>query len=155
MRPCERSVIENKRGFMAKKKTLPKLKKEALEQLQLLVRVKSADNNGYCKCVTCDTVSKWNDGMQGGHFISRGKTKWCLVEENVHPQCAACNGFGMKYHNKEAVYTIYMQEMYGHDFVQNMLDTQNEVVKLLRMDLEGYISDFKEQIKFHKNRIGA
>lgn len=138
-----------------KKKTLPKLKKEALEKLQLLVRVKSADDNGYCKCSTCDDVRKWNDQMQGGHFISRGKTKWCLAEENVHPQCASCNGFGMKFHNKEAVYTIYMQEMYGKDFVQNMLDTQNEIVKLSRVDLEDLIKDFKEQIKFHKDRIGA
>ena len=140
---------------MAKKKTTPKLKKEALELIQLLVRVKAADDNGYCKCVTCNTVSLWNNGMQGGHFISRGKTKWCLVEENIHPQCAACNGFGMKYHNKEAVYTIYMQDMYGAGFVQNMLDTQGEVVKLSRMDLLDNIADFKEQIKFHKNRIGA
>lgn len=137
------------------KKTLPKLKKEALEKLQLLVRLKASDDNGYCKCVTCDTVSKWNDGMQGGHFISRGKTKWCLVEENVHPQCAACNGFGMKYHNKEAVYTLYMQDMYGSDFVQHMLDTQHQVVKLSRVELEDMIKDFKEQIKENKKRIGA
>jgi len=140
---------------MPKKKALPKLKNQALELIQLLVRVKAADDNGYCKCVTCDTVSQWNDGMQGGHFISRGKTKWCLVEENIHPQCRDCNGFGMKYHNKEAVYTIYMQEMYGHEFVQNMLDTQGEVIKLSRFDLEHSIADFKEQIKFHKSRIGA
>jgi len=140
---------------MANKKALPKLKKQAMELLQLLVRVKSADDNGYCHCVTCDTVRMWNDGIQGGHFISRNKTKWCLSEENIHPQCASCNGFGMKYHNKEAVYTIYMQEMYGHDFVQNMLDTQGETVKLSRFDLEDMIIDFNNQIKEHKDRIGA
>ena len=140
---------------MAKSKTTPKLKKEALELIQQLVRLKASDDNGYCKCVTCDTVSQWNKGMQGGHFISRGKTKWCLVEENIHPQCAACNGFGMKFHNKEAVYTIYMQEMYGVDFVQHMLDTQSETVKLSRMDLLDNIKDFKAQIKEHKQRIGA
>ena len=140
---------------MAKSKSLPKLKKQALELIQLLVRVKAADDNGYCKCVTCDAVSKWNDGMQGGHFISRGKTKWCLVEENIHPQCAGCNGFGMKYHNKEAVYTLYMQDMYGNDFVQNMLDTQGELVKLDRITLMDKITEFNEQISYHKRRIGA
>ena len=140
---------------MAKKKTLPKLKKQAMELLQLLVRVKAADDNGYCKCVTCDTVSMWNNGMQGGHFISRGKTKWCLVEENIHPQCAACNGFGMKYHNKEAVYTIYMQEMYGWKFVQLMLDTQADITKLSRGFLEDKIKEFNEQISYHKDRIGS
>lgn len=140
---------------MAKKKTLPKLKKQALELIQLLVRVKASDDNGYCECVTCNAIKKWNDGMQGGHFISRGKTRWCLVEENVHPQCAACNGFGMKYHNKEAVYTIYMQEMYGSEFVQEMIDTQGDIVKLSRFDLEDLIKDFSAQIKEHKARIGA
>ena len=98
-----------------KKKTLPKLKKEALEALQLLVRVKAADDNGYCTCVTCGVVKLWNDGMQGGHFITRGSTKWCLVEENVNPQCNGCNCFGMKYGNAEAIYTLYMQDMYGLD----------------------------------------
>lgn len=138
-----------------KKKTLPKLKKKALELIQLLVRLKAADNNGYCECVTCGSVLMWNDGIQGGHFITRGSTKWCLSEENVHPQCRGCNGFGMKYGNKEAVYTIYMQEMYGKEFVQNMLDTKEEVVKLNRLDLEDMINDFNQQINEHKNRIGC
>ena len=140
---------------MAKKKTLPKLKKEALELKQLLVRVKAADDNGYCTCVTCGTVLLWNRGMQGGHFIVRSKTKWCLVEENLHPQCNGCNGFGMKYGNAEAIYTLYMQEMYGDDFVQNMIDTKDEIIKLSRFDLEDSIADSKEQIKYHKARIGA
>jgi hypothetical protein len=138
-----------------KKKPLAKLKKEALELKQQLVRLKASDDDGYCKCITCDHVSKWNDGMQGGHFISRGKTKWCLTEENIHPQCSRCNGFGMKFHNKEAVYTIYMQEMYGKEFVQNMLGTQGDIVKLSRFDLEDDIANSKEQIKYHKARIGT
>ncbi len=140
---------------MTKKKALPKVKKEAAEKLQMLVRLKAADDNGYCKCVTCDAVKPWNNGMQGGHFINRNKTKWFLSEENIHPQCDGCNGFGMKFHNKEIVYTLYMQEMYGVDFVQHMIDTKDEVIKLSRMDLEDNIADFKEQIKFHKARIGA
>ena len=139
----------------SKKKSLAKLKKEALELKQLLVRVKAADDNGYCTCVTCGSVMMWNKGMQGGHFIVRSKTKWCLVEENLHPQCCGCNGFGMKYGNAEAIYTLYMQEMYGHDFVQNMIDTQGELTKLSRFMLDDYIKDFTEQIKFHKHRIGA
>ena len=141
--------------MVSKKKTLPKLKKEALELKQLLVRIKAADDNGYCKCVTCGAVMIFNKGMQGGHFIVRGKTKWCLVEENIHPQCNGCNGFGMKYGNAEAIYTLYMQEMYGEDFVQHMIDTKDEVIKLNRFDLEDCIADSKEQIKHHKNRIGV
>ena len=77
------------------------------------------------------------------------------MEENIHPQCAGCNCFGMKYGNAEAQYTVYMQEMYGTDFVQNMLDTKSEVVKLSRIDLEDSILRFNEQIKYHKERIGA
>ena len=126
-----------------------------MELLQLLVRVKAANDNGYCQCSTCDAFKMWNDGMQGGHFIRRGKAKWCLVEENIHPQCVACNGFGMMYHNKEAVYTLYMQDMYGRDFVQNMIDTQGELTKLSRGFLEDKIKEFNEQILFHKNRIGS
>lgn len=141
---------------MPKKKTQQQLKKQALELLQKLVRVKSANDFGYCACVSCGVIKKWNDGMQGGHFIAKGNggsNQWALVEENVHPQCSGCNGFGMRYGNAETDYTLFMIDTYGRDKVDQMR-SENKVTKYSRVELEIMIEEMKVQIKEHLERIG-
>lgn len=135
-------------------KTTPRT--NALNALQKLVRLKAADDQGFCTCVTCGHVSQWNEGMQGGHFIAKGKggtNEWALVEENVHPQCAACNGFRMRYGNAEAAYTLYMVDMYGREQIDLMIH-RNQVVKYSKQDLLDMTADWKQQINFHLKRIG-
>tara|TARA_R100000541_G_scaffold12033_1_gene20327 strand:- start:1716 stop:2135 length:420 start_codon:yes stop_codon:yes gene_type:complete len=135
-------------------KTTPRT--NALNALQKLVRLKAADDQGFCACVTCGHVSQWNVGMQGGHFIAKGKggtNEWALIEENVHPQCAGCNGFRMKYGNAEAAYTLYMVDMYGREQVDLMIE-RNQVVKHSKQDLFDMTADWKQQINFHLKRIG-
>jgi hypothetical protein len=134
-----------------KTKTVAKLRKEALTLLQKLVRLKASDDNGYCRCVCCGCVKQWNDGMQGGHFVSRSKNQWALVEENVHPQCAGCN-YSMGFGNSHKQYTLYMIDMYGREFVEEMISTNN-VVKFTRIELQDMIDDFKLQIKENLERI--
>ena len=141
---------------MKKAKSIQKLKAQALELIQKLVRLKAADDNGYVSCVTCGTTRQWNDAMQGGHFIAKGKggsNEWALVEENVHPQCAGCNGFGMRFGNAETAYTLYMIDMYGREQVDLMM-TRNKTKIYGRFELEVMINDMKEQIKIHEDRVG-
>lgn len=135
-----------------KTKTIAKVVDSAAVVLQKLVRLKAAQENGLVQCVTCDKWAHWKD-MQGGHFISRGSKKWKLVEENVHPQCPGCNGFGMKYGNAEAVYTAYMIDMYGRDFVDEMLRTKSEPRKYTRAEVAEMEAEWKEQIKYHEKRV--
>ena len=135
-------------------KTTPRT--NALNTLQKLVRLKAADDQGFCTCVTCGHVSQWNKGMQGGHFIAKGKggtNEWALVEENVNPQCAGCNGIKMRYGNAEAAYTLYMVDMYGREQVDLMIN-RNQVVKYSKQDLLDMTADWKQQINFHLKRIG-
>jgi hypothetical protein len=64
---------------------------KALQTLQKLVRLKAADDNGYCECVTCGKIAKYTE-MDGGHYIPKGHSSyWALVEENIHPQCKGCS----------------------------------------------------------------
>jgi len=124
-------------------------------KLQRLVRLKASDENGYCKCVSCGVVKHYKDGMQGGHFIPRGCSETRLLEENIHPQCAGCNGFGMKYGIASQVYTLYMIDMYGKDFVDYLLGCKRakRVHKVSRAELEDMLIDFKKQIKEHEKRV--
>ena len=58
------------------------------------IRLKYSDDDGYCKCITCDTVSFWDgEGMQAGHGIAKGNGNGIyFLEEVVRPQCGYCNG---------------------------------------------------------------
>ena len=130
-----------------KKPTIRKLTDQVAVLLQKLVRLKAADSDGYASCVTCGARKHWKE-LQGGHWIERGKQATKIMEENIHPQCQGCNGFGMKFHThvKDA-YSQYMREMYGDDFCDQMLIDSNKPVKRLRADLEDLKREYTEQIK--------
>jgi len=63
-----------------KAKSIAKLTDEAATLLQLIVRIKASDENGFVKCVTCSTVRHYKDDMAGGHFIERGRLATKLIE---------------------------------------------------------------------------
>ena len=147
------TIAKRKTKKKSKLKTLPQLHNYAAELLQKLVRLKASDDNGYCSCVTCGITKRWNDGMQGGHFISRGKAPTKLMEENIHPQCAGCNKFGMQFRDVEKVYTLYMIDMYGRDEVDAMIVQSGAVHKWVRSDLDDFIVDMKQQIKYQEDKI--
>ena len=129
---------------------------KCLVTLQKLVRLRAADDAGYCNCVSCGVVQYWNSGMQGGHFISKGKggaNQWALDERNVNPQCSGCNGYGMKYGNAETNYACFMIDKYGRDLVDQMR-LQNNVVKLSEIELKDMNKRWKIEIKKHLERIG-
>jgi len=96
-----------------KKRTVAQEVDDAAKALQKYVRLKAADDNGYCQCVTCGVVRKWNDRMQGGHFYGRRHLVFKLFEENIHPQCSGCNMYGMKTTKIQEAYRIYMEDTYG------------------------------------------
>ena len=139
-----------------KAKTSQQLRKEALVKLQKLVRMKAADSDGYCTCVTCGAVKMWNDGMQGGHYIPKGgSSRWALEEVNVHPQCAGCNQFGMSSGSAAQQYTLYMIDMYGREYVEDMLKSKKDVVKWYKSDYTELINDLNAQIKYQNRRLGC
>tara|TARA_R100000329_G_C7610667_1_gene216698 strand:- start:46 stop:456 length:411 start_codon:yes stop_codon:yes gene_type:complete len=131
------------------------LRSQALTTLQKLVRIKAADDQGYCTCITCGCIKKWNDGIQGGHYIPKGSSSyWALEEENVHPQCNGCNNFGMRNGDAAQLYTLYMIDMYGRDFVEEMHRQRKKVRKYYANDYREMIATWREQIAEHAKRIG-
>lgn len=127
-----------------KPKSIAKLVEEAAVLLQLIVRLKARDENGYVSCVTCGATKLYNDGMQGGHYISRKWLATKLLEENLHPQCSACNGPRRGMPNE---YTLYMIDMYGRDFVDELLVLKHQSKKYYKAEILEIISEFKLRIK--------
>jgi len=135
------------------------LRAQCLIAIQKLSRIEAANSNGYAECVSCDpnALGRWHHwkDMDGGHFIPKGSSSyWALDRVNVHPQCKGCNGFGMKHGSSEAWYTIWMQNYYGKDFVEQMLREKGNTKKLYAADYREILAEFNELTRFHEKRIG-
>ena len=127
-----------------KTKSIAKLVEDAAVLLQAIVRLKAADDNGYVACVTCGIKKVWNDGMQGGHFIGRKWLATKLMEENIHPQCSCCNG---PLRGNMIQYTLFMIEMYGRDFVEELEVLKHKSRKYYRGEVMDLIMEFRSQKK--------
>lgn len=140
---------------MTRKKPTPQtLRAKCLISIQLLSRIAAADELGFAECVSCGKHENYK-AMDGGHFIPKGSSSfWALRIENVHPQCKYCNAFGMRTGSAAQSYTLWMQDYYGRDFVQEMLNTKNHISKLYKSDYENILQQMNEQIRHHKKRLG-
>ena len=148
--------IKPKKKKKPKALSIGKLTDKAATLLQRLVRLKASDDNGYCSCVTCGVTRRFDDRMQGGHFIERGVKKTKLMEENIHPQCAYCNKWGMQKTSIVLGYRKYMVSMYGEEFVEELECAKNDkTFKLYRPELEEMIIELSERVREQEKRIGV
>lgn len=136
----------------AKAPSISKVREELAVLLQKLVRMKAADESGYCECVTCKKRFHWKE-MQGGHFIERGKIGTKTIEENINPQCHYCNHYGMKKASCVLDYKQWMIDMHGADYVEWLRQEARRVVKHSRQDLEGQIVEVLGRIKEQSARL--
>lgn len=133
-----------------KQKTIAALVNDAAVLMQRMVRVKAALVEGdLITCVTCGVKRHWKE-MQGGHFISRRFTKYKLLEENIHPQCPACNG---PLRGNYPAYTLYMCDMYGREFVDELLATKGETKKYNRCEIIDLIDELRVELKRLEGRL--
>lgn len=130
-----------------KSKSIAKLVEEAAVLMQKLVRLKAADEDGIVTCCTCGIRRKWNDQMDGGHFIERSYLGTKLLEENIHPQCKTCNGpFGGTPKGNPVAYTLFMIDTYGREFLDELEQLKNTSKKYTRSEIEEIKADLKKQI---------
>lgn len=149
-------AIKKRNSDLKKKVRAENPRAKALRLAQELARISSADDDGYCTCVTCGHVGKWNDGFDGGHFIAKGSCSyWMLDPRIIWPQCKSCNGNGMKFGNKEAVFTLFMIDQFGREFVDHVHDMQKTIIKRSASDYDEFISLARKDIAHHKKRIGV
>ena len=128
---------------------------KCLQAIQLLARVSAASDEGYCQCVSCGTFNHFAR-MDGGHFIPKGASSyWSLDVRNVHPQCKSCNAYGMKHGSAAQQYTLWMQDYYGRDFVEEMFEKKRDKKKMYKKDYTEMLKDINAQILHHKKRIGS
>lgn len=109
-----------------RKPSLPTLQAKADKAMSQYIRQKYADPHGFVKCVSCGKVDHWKN-MDCGHFIPKARgASIRYLEENVHPECPACNRFN---EGHLIDYTRYMQDMYGNDFIDELKREARKVLK--------------------------
>ena len=126
-----------------KPKSIAKLVDEVAILVQKYTRMKAADSNGYCKCSTCDAVKHWTE-MQGGHFVGRKWLATKLLEENIHPQCPACNG---PRQGNMIQYTLFMLDMYGKEFIEELEILKHQSRKYYRDEVAELKEEYTNKIK--------
>ena len=61
--------------------------------------------------------------------------------------------WGMKHGSAAQEYTLWMEDMYGRDFVEKMIEKKSTPVKRYKADYEEILAGFQKLIEFHENRI--
>lgn len=129
-----------------KQTPLPKLIEKADRVTSQYIRRKHADFNGNVKCVSCGKVMPWKEA-HCAHFIGRSAkaTRW--LEENLHPACCGCNTYRKEFHMRE--YTVYMVDMYGREFVDELREMERKVLAAsqVRMLADEAIEEFSNGLK--------
>lgn len=83
------------------------------------IRARDADDNGYCRCISCNKVRKWNDSIDCGHYIAKGSDSALKYNElNNNAQCSYyCNK--MKSGNP-IMYRIGLVDKIGEEKVKQL-----------------------------------
>lgn len=131
-------------------KNLSSAKKTCDEWFSRYIRIRDANANGLCKCVTCDTVKPWRE-MDCGHFQSRRyiATRW--LEQNAHAQCQSCNKYqaGEQYKHGRVI-----NDFYGEGTAEYIAYSSRALHKMNKqevMELARYFKQETETLAKEKN----
>ena len=128
------------------KKTISKLKKELDKWFSLFIRLRSANEYGYCQCFTCGKVGHYKTGgMQNGHFQSRKHLATRFSEDgNCEVQCIKCNIFDS---GQQYIFSLRLDEKYGEGRAQELQFLARTTLKISRVEYEEKISYYKNLVK--------
>lgn len=107
------------------------------------VRLKNADENGICVCISCGKRLPWKE-MDAGHFVNRKHLSLRWNEINVQPQCRACNRFD---EGNIPAFGLGLQKKYGEQVIKNLLATKKNTMKYTQYEIDVIAKFYREEIK--------
>lgn len=128
-----------------KKKTLPQLKKKALDLFSELTK-HTAFYEGKLRCYTCDApLQLHSSNTQLGHYLSRGAYPGLTFHpDNVRIQDIRCNVW---LHGNLIEFRERLIAEIGIERVENLESRRHVQVKFTRSDYEDMIREYTEKIK--------
>lgn len=95
------------------------------------------------RCYTCGKISYYKDGMQCGHFISRGNNTLRFSEDNCRVQCVGCNIFK---NGNYIEFTLRLINEKGQRFVEGLRKKGKKTKQFTTKDLDKIIYKYKHKI---------
>lgn len=119
-------MTSTKRRSKPKRKTDAQHRKILWKLFSEYVRRNGCDDQGFNKCFTCDVRKHWKQ-LHGGHYIraSAGLATY-FDEQNVHPQCYACNIWR---DGNSDEYALRLIRKYGENILNELNERKHRVVK--------------------------
>ena len=126
------------------------INKVALKFQKLRV-MQCADDNGWCKCISCGSKGMYNSrNMHGGHFLSRRHRSVIYENDNCFSQCAKCNVF---YGGCHLDYEFNLRGIIGADRVEELKIKARVIKQWTKHELAELLFDIEEDIKKERIRI--
>lgn len=123
-----------------KLKSVASLKKKLDTVFSRYIRLRDANDMGFCTCISCGKVDEWKS-MHCGHFLSRRYNAIRFDERNAHAQCPACNLF---LSGNAAEYLVALEKRYGREVVDELMQMKYQSKRFTRPELEEMIQFYKD-----------
>ncbi|WP_099465593.1 recombination protein NinG [Parabacteroides provencensis] len=127
----------------SKRLTIPILQQRLDRVFSEYIRLQNASENGFCKCITCGSMWRWNL-MHNGHYIDRRHIKTRYDTRNCHVQCPNCN-IGLRGNLDK--YKRFIIDKYGVKVLEELESARRSIEKWTVVDYLEKIKYYKEEVK--------
>lgn len=114
----------------------------------LYVRIRDADVNGICKCITCPTKGHYTD-FDAGHYIHRAdlNTRW--HPKNVRGQCRNCNRIN------DGMASKFAEELEKEEkgLTEYLYELSKQVARPTRDELKQMIIEYRFKLNDVKKKL--
>lgn len=107
------------------------------------IRLRDADENGYCICATSGEYVHWKE-CDAGHFISRRYLATKFDERNVHAQRRFDNRFSA---GNQYAFGKFIDKKYGPGTADLLLLKSKQVKKLSKFEIDELTKYYKAEVE--------
>lgn len=147
-------ALKNGEKPAKRQKTLKKkLKEEAWSLFSKYIRLKYADKNGNCTCVTCGVVKPWKE-MQAGHAVGGRGGHVLFNERIVRVQDYGCNCMQKGKYPEFIDYLVNVEKSMTIEEYFEIVRESHKPHKLKEEDYIAVIEKYSPLVKELEKRLG-
>lgn len=109
----------------------------------IFIRMRDANDNGACICISCGGMHHWKL-MDAGHFMNRRYMSLRYSEINCQCQCRSCNRFD---EGNIINFAEGLKAKYGEGIIDKLMIAKKTTVKHTKFEFETMINYYKAEVK--------
>lgn len=125
-----------------KKETVSSLIRKLDTVFSQYIRLRDADTNGICRCISCGAAHHWTK-IQNGHYVNRGHMSTRYDEKNCNSQCVSCNMFD---EGNNIGYTRGLIRKYGIKVIEELEAKKYSFCKRTPFEYKILIDHYKKEV---------